>query len=213
MEHGGAAAVVVRLKGGDPFLFGRGGEEAEVLTAAGVAWEVVPGVTSAFGVPAVAGIPVTQRGLASSVTVVTGRVGDAAGRAPMTADRIGRRWPEPAGRLVILMGMTTRAAIADALDTRRPCARDAGGGDRPWDDAGSERSSARPWPAWARSIWAPRRHRGRAGGGARRLGRAGGAPGSPLAGRTVVVTRSRAAAARVSSRRSSGPARAWWSWR
>ena len=68
--------MVVRLKGGDPFLFGRGGEEVEALARAGIAWEVVPGVTSAFGVPAAAGIPVTQRGLASSVTVVTGRVGE-----------------------------------------------------------------------------------------------------------------------------------------
>ena len=67
---------MVRLKGGDPFLFGRGGEEAEALPRPGVPWEVVPGVTSAIAVPAVAGIPVTQRGLSTSVTVVTGQVGD-----------------------------------------------------------------------------------------------------------------------------------------
>ncbi|HEY6426247.1 MAG TPA: uroporphyrinogen-III C-methyltransferase, partial [Acidimicrobiales bacterium] len=111
VEHGRRAAVVVRLKGGDPFLFGRGGEETEALTAAGVPWEVVPGVTSAFGVPAAAGIPVTQRGLASSVTVVTGRVGDATGAG-------GVDWAALAkteGTLVILMGMTTRAAVAAAL--------------------------------------------------------------------------------------------------
>ncbi len=114
VEHGRRAAVVVRLKGGDPFLFGRGGEEVETLTEAGIPWEVVPGVTSAFGVPAVAGIPVTQRGLASSVTVVTGRVGDPAGSG--AAD--GPDWESLAragGTLVILMGMTTRAAIADEL--------------------------------------------------------------------------------------------------
>ena len=114
VEHGRRAAVVVRLKGGDPFLFGRGGEEVEVLKQAGIPWEVVPGVSSAFGVPAVAGIPVTQRGLASSVTVVTGRVGHSAGSG--AAD--GPDWESLAragGTLVILMGMATRAAIADAL--------------------------------------------------------------------------------------------------
>ena len=113
VEHGRTAAVVVRLKGGDPFLFGRGGEEVEALAAAGVAWEVVPGVTSAFGVPAALGIPVTRRGLAASVTVVTGRVGDAEADGTHAPD-----WAALAragGTLVILMGMTTRAAIAEAL--------------------------------------------------------------------------------------------------
>jgi uroporphyrinogen III methyltransferase/synthase len=111
VEHGRRAAVVVRLKGGDPFLFGRGGEETEALTAAGVPWEVVPGVTSAFGVPAAAGIPVTQRGLASSVTVVTGRVGDATGAGGVDWAALAKTQ----GTLVILMGMTTRAAVAAAL--------------------------------------------------------------------------------------------------
>jgi uroporphyrin-III C-methyltransferase len=64
---------VVRLKGGDPFLFSRGGEEAEFLRKNGVEFEVVPGVTSALAVPAYAGIPLTHRGLSSSVTVVTGQ--------------------------------------------------------------------------------------------------------------------------------------------
>jgi uroporphyrinogen III methyltransferase / synthase len=111
VAHGRAADVVVRLKGGDPFLFGRGGEEVEALAAAGVAWEVVPGVTSAFGVPAAVGIPVTQRGLAASVTVVTGRVGVRDGTTAHDWEALAR----VGGTLVILMGMTTRAAIAAAL--------------------------------------------------------------------------------------------------
>jgi uroporphyrinogen III methyltransferase/synthase len=113
VEHGRNAGVVVRLKGGDPFLFGRGGEEVEALAAAGIPFEVVPGVTSAFAAPAIAGIPVTHRGVASSVTVVTGRVGESHGEGTGVPD-----WAALAragGTLVILMGMSTRAAIADAL--------------------------------------------------------------------------------------------------
>src|SRR6202165_2247000 len=67
-----AGDLVVRLKGGDPFLFGRGGEEAAALLDAGVAFEVVPGVSSALAAPAAAGIPVTHRGMAGSVTIITG---------------------------------------------------------------------------------------------------------------------------------------------
>jgi uroporphyrinogen III methyltransferase/synthase len=114
VEYGRGAGVVVRLKGGDPFLFGRGGEEVEALAAAGIPFEVVPGVTSAFAAPAIAGIPVTHRGIASSVTVVTGRVGGTDGGEGAGAPD----WEALAhagGTLVILMGMSTRAAVADAL--------------------------------------------------------------------------------------------------
>jgi len=111
VEHGRRGAEVVRLKGGDPFLFGRGGEEAEALAAAGVPFEVVPGVTSALAAPAYAGVPVTHRGISTSVTVVTGHVGDPS--APGGVD-----WAALAkagGTLVILMGMATRAEIAREL--------------------------------------------------------------------------------------------------
>jgi len=116
VEHG-ADKTVVRLKGGDPFVFGRGSEEIEALRAAGVDYEVVPGVTSAFAAPASAGVPVTHRGLSSSVTVVTGHV-DPAGPGEVAWDALARA----GGTLVILMGMENRAEIARLLieGGRRP---------------------------------------------------------------------------------------------
>ena len=71
IEHARLGRMVVRLKGGDPFVFGRGGEEALALSAAGIPWEVVPGVSSGIAAPAAAGIPVTLRGVSASVTFAT----------------------------------------------------------------------------------------------------------------------------------------------
>lgn len=103
--------VVVRLKGGDPFVFGRGGEEALAAVAAGVPFTVIPGVSAATAVPAYAGIPVTQRGLASAFTVVTGQQGS--GAEPLNWEAIVRF----GGTLVLLMGVETLPAIvAELLD-------------------------------------------------------------------------------------------------
>ncbi|MEV1017504.1 MULTISPECIES: uroporphyrinogen-III C-methyltransferase [unclassified Micromonospora] len=106
-----AGAAVVRLKGGDPYVFGRGGEELLACAAAGVPVTVVPGVTSSIAAPAAAGIPVTHRGVAHEFTVVSGHV------APDSPASL-VRWDALAGlrgTLVILMGLKNLAAIAETL--------------------------------------------------------------------------------------------------
>ena len=103
--------MVVRLKGGDPFVFGRGGEEALALQAAGIEWEYVPGVTSAVAVPGGAGIPVTHRGVSRSFHAVTARTAD-------PADEMPGHWEELArleGTLVFLMGLSQLEGIATRL--------------------------------------------------------------------------------------------------
>lgn len=111
VEHASAGRRVVRLKGGDPFVFGRGGEEAEALARHGLPYEVVPGITSAIAAPAYAGIPVTHRGVATSFTVVTGHE-DPTKPAEQTD------WAALAavpGTLIILMGMGRLAKITERL--------------------------------------------------------------------------------------------------
>jgi uroporphyrinogen III methyltransferase/synthase len=110
VERGRAGQEVVRLKGGDPFVFARGGEEASALLAAGVAFEVVPGITSAVAVPAFAGVPVTHRGLSTSFTVVTGHEDPWAAK-DTDWDAVAR----VGGTIVVLMGVATRGAIATRL--------------------------------------------------------------------------------------------------
>jgi uroporphyrin-III C-methyltransferase/precorrin-2 dehydrogenase/sirohydrochlorin ferrochelatase len=102
---------VVRLKGGDPFVLGRGGEEALALAEAGIPFEVIPGVSSAVAGPALAGIPVTHRGLAAGFLVVSGHAAAAYGPA---LDSLA-----PGGvTLVVLMGYAARADIAGRLQAR-----------------------------------------------------------------------------------------------
>ena len=110
VEKAREGKVVVRLKGGDPFVFGRGGEEGLALAAAGIPFEVVPGVTSAISVPAGAGIPVTHRGVATAFTVVTGH------EEPGKDDELD--WEALArvcGTIVVLMGVSRLADNVSAL--------------------------------------------------------------------------------------------------
>jgi uroporphyrin-III C-methyltransferase len=97
---------VVRLKGGDPFLFGRGGEEIKALSEANIPYEVIPGVSSAFAVPAYAGIPVTHRGMSSSVTIVAAHEGSEVNWQYLA------QFP---GTIIILMGLATLPMITQQL--------------------------------------------------------------------------------------------------
>ncbi|WP_084038008.1 uroporphyrinogen-III C-methyltransferase [Demequina sp. NBRC 110053] len=118
VERAREGKTVVRLKGGDPYVFGRGGEEVHACVAAGIDVEVVPGITSALAVPASAGIPVTQRGVATSLLVTTGHAGaDAASVAAMAAG----------ATVVVLMGVAAlpeivEAAVAGGCDPDTPVA-------------------------------------------------------------------------------------------
>ena len=111
LEHARAGRTVVRLKGGDGYLFGRGGEEWQACTDAGIPVEVVPGVSSALSVPALAGIPTTHRGLSQGVAVVSGHVTPDDPRSEVD-------WAGLATSgltIVVLMGVATLGAIAETL--------------------------------------------------------------------------------------------------
>lgn len=114
VERGARGLSVVRLKGGDPFVFGRGGEEAMALEAAGVAYEVVPGITSALAGPAYAGVPVTHRGLVTSFTVVAGHTRSVEAR-PGDGGTNWEALGAAGGTIVVLMGASRRARIAERL--------------------------------------------------------------------------------------------------
>jgi uroporphyrinogen III methyltransferase/synthase len=191
VEEAGRGGEIVRLKGGDPFVFGRGGEEAQALAAAGISFEVVPGVTSAIAAPAAAGIPVTHRGLATSFTVVTGHEDPTKAETQTDWDALARA----GGTLVILMGMGRLSAIANRL---------VGGGRSPdepvgivqWGTTGRQRAlhgslgdiAAR---ADAAGIGSPAVI---VVGAVAALGPELARSGGPLRGRRVVVTRAQAQA-------------------
>ncbi len=144
IERARRGLTVVRLKGGDPFIFGRGGEEAEALADAGIPFEVVPGVTTPLGIAAYTGVPLTHREHTSAVTFVTGHAVDAIDWA-----KVGH-----AETLVVFMGLTTFPRIAQRADRARAIARDSR-------DGGALGDAPRPGD--------PRRHAGHAARADRRL--------------------------------------------
>lgn len=111
IDRARAGKNVVRLKGGDPFLFGRGGEEMESLRAAGIEVAVVPGITSAIAVPEAVGIPVTHRRFASQVTILTGHEDPTKGESALDWRLLG----QSRGTIVVLMGVKNLPRIAAAL--------------------------------------------------------------------------------------------------
>jgi uroporphyrinogen III methyltransferase/synthase len=111
LDHARAGRTVVRLKGGDPFVFGRGGEEAEALRGAGIAVEIVPGVTAGVAAPAYAGIPVTHREAASAVAFITGHEDPAKPESSLDWSALAS-FP---GTLVVYMGVRQLGAIAERL--------------------------------------------------------------------------------------------------
>lgn len=114
VEHAQAGKRVVRFKGGDPFVLGRGSEEVQACVAAGVPVRVIPGVSSAIAGPALAGIPVTHRGLSQGFTVVSGHVGPDHPASTTDWDALARM----SGTIVILMGVAKLEAICCGLVLR-----------------------------------------------------------------------------------------------
>ena len=198
LEHARAGRTVVRLKGGDPFVFGRGGEEAQRLLAAGIAFEVVPGVTSGIAAPAYAGIPVTFRGAASAVAFVTGHEDPAKPETAIDWEALAR-FP---GTLVFYMGVKQLPRIAAKLiEAGRP-------GDQP--AAIVERGTFPEQRSLAATLATLPDAAREAGVGAPAITVIGEVAAlrdelawferRPLTGRTVVVTRARAQASALAAR-------------
>jgi uroporphyrinogen III methyltransferase / synthase len=192
VDRGGTDATVVRLKGGDPFVFGRGGEEAEALAAAGVAFEVVPGITSAIGAAAYAGIPVTHRGVSTHFTVVTGHEDPGKGHTDVDWEALARA----GGTLVILMGAGNVGEIALRL---------VRGGRDPSTPVAAVRNGTRPDQRTARATLATIADAGVQAPSAIVVGDVAALnlawfENRPLFGRSVVVTRAREQASELRGR-------------
>jgi len=183
VDRGRLGQTVVRLKGGDPFVFARGSEEAQALADAGITYEVVPGITSALAVPAYAGIPVTQRFSSTSFTVVTGHEDPASGDGTVDWDAVART----GGTLVILMGVGRWPSIA---------ARLLAAGRAPETPAAAVRWGTRPEQRTTRATLATLADHPLASPSVIVVGGVAAEElswfeGRPLFGRTVVVTRAR----------------------
>lgn len=190
VERGRLGQQVVRLKGGDPYVFARGGEEAAALADAGVGFEVVPGITSAIAAPAYAGIPVTQRFSSTAVTIITGHEEPSSGEGSIdweAAARLG-------GTLVVLMGVARWPHIAERL---------LAGGLPPDTPAAAVRWGTRPDQHTTRATLATLAQHDLSAPSVIVVGRVAGADLAwferlPLFGRRVVVTRTRAQASQLS---------------
>ncbi len=186
VERGLTGQTVVRLKGGDPFVFARGSEEAHALAAAGVPYEVVPGITSALAVPAYGGIPVTQRFSSTSFTVVTGHEDPSSGDGTVDWGAVANT----GGTLVILMGVGRWPQIAERL---------LAAGRSPETPAAAVRWGSRPNQHTVRATLATLADHPLEAPSVLVVGQVAAEDlnwfeGRPLFGRTVVVTRARAQA-------------------
>jgi uroporphyrinogen III methyltransferase/synthase len=192
VDKGATGAMVVRLKGGDPFVFGRGGEEAEALAAAGILFEVVPGITSSIGAPAYAGIPVTHRGVSTHFTVVTGHEDPAKDRTDVDWEALART----GGTLVVLMGAGRVGEIARRL---------IAGGRAPTTPVAAVRNGTRPNQHTVRTTLGALADAGIRAPSAIVIGEVAGLDlgwfeSRPLFGRSVVVTRAREQASALRAR-------------
>lgn len=198
LEHATAGKVVVRLKGGDPYVFGRGGEEGRALRAAGVPFEVVPGVTAGIAATAYAGIPVTFRGSSSAVAFVTGHEDPAKPETAIDWDALAR-FP---GTLIFYMGVKQLPRIAEQLIAHgRPADQPAGiveRGTLPGQRSLTTTLQALPSEAAAGSFRAPAITV--IGDVAALRDELGWFEQRPLAGTSVVVTRARAQASKLAAR-------------